>query len=163
MSPGASVLGPLVGLGILVACGTGKADRVQPITKEQRVLVLNAVQELRQALNHSPCGSILDVSVEQLRKDWIEQCHHIRETWGDWQGFGVNYWYRAGGTAIAVAGIAQFAKGNCLVQVVWALESPLPRMLAFFLRSKEGYVRFPSPPPRFMDPPLIHSRKAILS
>jgi hypothetical protein len=85
--------------------------------------------------------------------EWIEQCDHIRETWGDWQSFGANYWYRAGPTAIAVEGIAGFTKGNCTVQVVWALESPSPRMLAFFLRSKEDQVDFPPLPRRLMDPP----------
>ena len=154
MSPGAAVLGPLVGLGMLVACGTRNADRVQPITAEQRVRVLNAVQGLQQAFNHSPCGSILDAAAgEQLRKDWIEQCDHIRDTWGDWRSFGANYWYRSGPTAIAAEGIAGFTKGNCTVQVVWGLESPSPRMLAFFLRSKEDQVDFPAPLQRLMDPP----------
>lgn len=153
MSPGAAVLGPLVGLGILVACGARNAGRVQPIAEAQRVRVLSAVQGLRQAINHGPCGSIPDAVGESLRREWIEQCDHIRETWGDWQSFGANYWYRAGPTAIAVEGIAGFTKGNCTVQVVWALESPSPCMLAFFLRSKEDQVDFPPLPRLLMDPP----------
>jgi len=153
MSPGAPVLAPLVGLGILVACGTRNADRVQPIAEAQRAQVLSAVQRLEQALNHSPCESILDSAAEQRPKDWIAQCDHIRETWGDWQSFAANYWYRSGPTAIAVEGIAGFSKGTCTVQVVWGLESQAPRMLAFFLTSKEDQVDFPPWPARLRDPP----------
>ena len=153
MNPGAAVLGPLVGLGMLVACGTRNADRVQPIAEAQRARVLSAFQGLQQALNHGPCGSTPDAVGEQQRKDWIEQCDHIRDTWGDWRSFGANYWYRSGPTAIAVEGIAGFAKGNCTVQVVWSLESSSPRMLAFFLRSKDDEVDFPSIGRPHMDPP----------
>jgi hypothetical protein len=92
------------------------------------------------------------VSDERLRKAWIEQCDHIRETWGDWHSFDANYWYRSGSTAIAVEGMAGFAKGKCNVQVVWGLEFSSPRMLAFFLLSKEDQVVFPPLPPRLMDP-----------
>jgi hypothetical protein len=158
MSLRAVVPCPLVGLGMLVACGTPNADRHQPSTEAQRVRVLNAVQRLRQDLNHSPCESIL-AGREQLRGAWIEQCDHIRETWGDWQSFGANYWYRSG-PAIAVEGIAGFAKGNCTVQVIWALESPSPRMVAFFLASNEDQVAFPPLPPRFMDPPPTPSKSS---
>jgi len=155
MSSGAAVLGPLVGLGFLVACGTRTADRVQPIGEAQRARVLSAVQGLQQALNHGPCGSILDAGLEQLRKDWIEKCDRIRETWGDWLSFRANFWYRPGATAIAVEGIAGFSKGDCTIQIVWGLESPSPRMLAFFLTSKEDQVDFPPLPSRIMDPPRV--------
>lgn len=141
-------------LGILMACGKRNADRAQPITEEQRVRVLNAVQGLQQALNHGACASIPDVPVERLRRDWMEQCQHIREAWGDWQRFGANYWYRSGSTAVAVEGIAEFTKGKCVVQVIWALESPAPRMVAFYLRSSGDQVEFPPLPQRpYMDPP----------
>ena len=36
MSSGVTILGSLVALSIIVACGKGNAERVQPITKEQR-------------------------------------------------------------------------------------------------------------------------------
>jgi hypothetical protein len=94
MRSGASVLGLVAALDIVLACGKGKADRGQPITEQQRVLVLTAVQGLRQSLDHSPCGNFLDVAVEQRREDWMEQCQYIRETWGDWRSFSANYWYR---------------------------------------------------------------------
>ncbi len=163
MSPGAAVAGTLVALSILVACGKGNANRVQPITEEQRELVLNAVQGLREALNHSPCERIPDLAGEHRRKDWFELCGHLRETWGSWQSFGADYWYRSGSSAIAVEGIAQFTKGNCVVQVVWDLQSASPRMVAFFLRSKEDQVDLPSLLPRHIDPPPVQNRNALPS
>ena len=153
MSPGTASLSPLLGLSLLVACGTRHADHVQPIAEAQRARVLRAVKGLREDFNHSLCGSISDVADEQLRKNWIEQWDHIRETWGEWRRFAANYWYRSGPDSIAVEGIAGFTKGECTVQVIWILGSPSPRMAAFFLRSKEDEVDFPPLPSRFMDPP----------
>ena len=160
MRLGVTVLVPLVGLGILVGCGTRNADRVRPIAEKQRGRGLVAVQALEQALNHSLCGSILDTAGEQLRKHWIEQCDHIRETWGDWHSFSANYWYRSGPNAIAVEGLAGFSKGDCTVQVIWDLESRSPRVLAFFLTSKEDQVEFPALPHRLMDAPPIRRRQS---
>ena len=132
MRLGATVLCPLAGMGMLVACGARNADRVQPITEAQRARVLSAVHGLQQALNQNSCGSVLEGADEQLRKDWIEQCDYIRQTWGNWQTFGAKYWYRAGPAAVAVAGISGFAKGNCTVQLVWSLE-PAPAYDGLFL------------------------------
>jgi len=169
MRTSAAVIGPALALIVLVACGKGNADRVAPINDGQRILVLNAVEQLRTALDDGTCESVPDLFAEHLRtgklsQGWAERCRHVRETWGDWRSFGANYWYRAGGSAIAVEGIAEFTKGNCVVQVVWDLQSASPRMLAFFLRSKEDQVDFPSLRPRlYFDPPPRNGREVGLS
>ena len=165
MRGGPAIVGPILGLSLLVACGKGNANLHQPVTEGQRASVLHAVQGLREVLNQSPCGSNPDMIAEPLRKAWIERCRHIRETWGDWRSFGANDWYRAGNSYIAVEGIAAFTKGNCIVQVVWDLHSKPPRMVAFFLSSKEDQVCLPCMPPippQYMDPPPRRNRKAIL-
>jgi hypothetical protein len=164
----AGVLSPVLALGILLACGNGNADRVAPITGEQRARILTAVEELRAALNRGPCESVLDLAVERARtgeqsRDWAAKCRHVRETWGDWRSFDANYWYRSGSSAIAVEGIAGFVKGNCVVQVVWDLQSASPLMVFFFLRSNEDRVDFPKVPSPYVDPPTPQVRKNMQS
>ena len=72
--------------------------------------------------------------------------------------FDANYWYRSGDTAIAVEGIAEFTKGNCVVQVVWNLRGKPAGMLAFFLSSERDTVSFPSLPSPYFDPPHKRGR-----
>jgi hypothetical protein len=142
-------------LSIAVACGTGKdATARQQVSGAERALVANAVEALRKALNAGTCESILDPAVAPARsQDWIERCNHVRDAWGSWQAFHANYWYRSGDTAIAVEGIAEFTKGNCVVQVVWNLRCEPARIMAFFLSSERDRVSFPSLPSPYFDPP----------
>lgn len=142
-----------VGLSILAACVRDNHERVRPITEAERLPALGAVQDLRQNYNHSPCDNLL--GREELRSGWTQSCDHIREDWGQWQRFDAKYWYRAGRDAIAVEGVAGFAKGNCTVQLIWDLVTGSPHMAAFFLQSKDGDEFFPPRPPRFMDPPPV--------
>ncbi len=162
------MLGPILALSVLLACGKGTADRAAPIGGEQRARILTAVEKLRSALNHGTCESVLDLAVERLRtsvqsQDWAEKCRYVRETWGDWRSFDANYWYRSGNSSIAVEGIAGFTKGNCVVQVVLGVQSASPRMEAFFLRSNDDRVDFPKLPPPYVDPPTMQHRKEMQS
>ena len=157
MSAGAAVAGSVLALSLLVGCGKENANREPPVTQQERVLVLNAVQGLREALNHSACGNVPDMLGQRLRRDWVELCRQVRE-WGDWQSFGADHWYRAGSTAVGVEGFAVFTKGDCVVKVVWDLQSASPRLLSFSLHYQ---VDFPPLPRQFMDPLPLQDRKVI--
>ncbi len=130
-------------LSLLVGCGKGNANREPPITQQDCVLVLNAVQGLQEALSRSPCGRIPDMVDQSLRRDWVELCRRVRE-WGDWQNFSADHWHRAGSSAIGVEGIGVFTRGNCVVRVVWDLQSASPRMLELLLALPGGLPPFPA-------------------
>jgi hypothetical protein len=147
--------GSVLALSMTIACGSGThVIPDQRVNQEERLLAAHAVEDLRKALNEQTCENILDAAVAQARsQEWREQCTHIRDAWGSWQTFQANYWYRSDDAVIAVEGIAEFAKGKCVVQSIWNLRRSPARMLAFFLRSGQHQVDFPSLPSRYFDPP----------
>ncbi len=153
--------GSVLVLSVTIACGGGTpVIRDERVNQDQRLLAADAVEHLRKALNEQTCEDILDAAAGQARsQEWRERCSHIRDAWGSWQTFQASYWYRSGDAVIAVEGIAEFAKGKCVVRSIWNLRRSPARMLAFSLRSDRDRVDFPSlPPPRYFDPPQNRSR-----
>ncbi len=162
------MLGLILALSLLLACGKSNADRATSISLAEQARVLTAVEAFRSVLNQGNCEGVLDPAAEQPRtdgrsQDWVKKCRHVAETWGEWRSFSANYWYRSGDSAIAVEGMANFTRGNCTVQVVWDLRAASPRMVAFFLRSKGDQVDFPQPPSKNIDPPTKEGREKMQS
>jgi hypothetical protein len=153
-----------VALNPLISCSHTPKLPVEEVDSQQQRSVLNGIQAVRGAFNNDACQSIYDQAGAEFRRgeqkeDWLQTCKQIRSNWGRWDKFTADAWNRPSDQTIAVEGKAVFAKGECVLQVLWILDHEHTQLRWLFLSTgKEPTISAPPLPAPLHFDPRAHGR-----
>ena len=154
-----AVVIPICALAIVLAgCSQRTADfSSQPLTDNQRAVVMQAVESLRQTFNSDQtCDAIWAAYApqhNQYRERWLDDCAHVRAAAGEWRHFT----FRSGDAQLAghwidITGVAEMSGGNRPMNFGFSLNDHDAKLSIWSLPA-DGFEFIPNRGPGLQDAP----------
>lgn len=156
-------------LTVLVGCSRDRLVNQMdlPVSKQEEALARRGADRLRALFNKGECLTIFHDGAfargPYSQKQWLDDCAHLYEDVGAWNGFTPSSAITCGGREriVCIDGWAQFDKGGHSLELGWLLSRAGPRLLFLVVQGTDGPMRIPPLPQKLMDSPRSRNAKDL--